>query len=153
ALWDTLCEIVDDLSLPDYLRRAHTFCGLIRLADGHVPAEDRRREAFMAAQIRQAADEFAGPLVVGTGAYHSYALFARLTGRSFVGLEDPTPDEWQQIVQEGVASEAEPSAEAKGDEVPPGIDKAANGDVVGDAHIGLALTPYSYERLDSLRGY
>src|SRR5690606_23012353 len=99
ALWDTLCEIVDDLSLPDYLRRAHTFCGLIRLADGHVPAEDRRREAFMAAQIRQAADEFAGPLVVVTGAYHSYALFARLTGRSFVGLEDPTPDEWQQIVQ------------------------------------------------------
>lgn len=153
ALWDTLCEIVDDLSLPDYLRRAHTFCGLIRLADGHVPAEDRRREAFMAAQIRQAADEFAGPLVVVTGAYHSYALFGRLTGRSFVGLEDPTPDEWQQIVQEGVAPEGEPSAEAKGDEVPPGIDKAADGDVVGDAHIGIALTPYSYERLDSLRGY
>ena len=153
ALWDTLCEIDDDLSLPDYLRRAHTFCGLIRLADGHVPAEDRRREAFMAAQIRQAADEFAGPLVVVTGAYHSFALFARLTDRSFVGLEDPTPDEWQQFVQEGVAPEGEPSTEAKGDEVPPGIDKAANGDVVGDAHIGIALTPYSYERLDSLRGY
>jgi hypothetical protein len=52
ALWDTLCEIDGNLPLEGYLRRAHTFCGLIRLAAGHVPVEDRRREAFMAEQIR-----------------------------------------------------------------------------------------------------
>lgn len=142
ALWDTLCEIDGDLPLEGYLRRAHTFCGLIRLAAGHVPVEDRRREAFMAEQIRQATGEFTGPLVVVTGAYHSYALFARLTGRTFAGLEDPKPDEWQQVEHERPTSD-----EASPENV------AANGDSASHADAGIALTPYSYERLDSLRGY
>ena len=144
SLWDTLCEIDGDLSLAEYLRRAHTFCGLIRLAAGEVPLEDRSREAFMAEQIRQAAGEFAGPLVVVTGAYHSYALFARLTGRSFVGLEDPTPHEWRQTADES----SSPDDGLSGKGVPANGDSA---DPLDDT--GIALTPYSYERLDSLRGY
>ncbi len=166
ALWDTLCEIDANLPLEEYLRRAHTLCGLIRLADGHVPAEDRRREAYMAEQIQQAAAELEGPLVVVTGAYHSYALFARLNGQPFVGLDDPTPDEWHSMVHESLNPTIPTSAEPTVQDAPVGatppdgpLDQdepggAAPSDAnAADETTGIALTPYSYERLDSLRGY
>ncbi len=134
ALWDTLCEIDGSLSLDEYLRRAHNFCAHIRLAEDHVAEEDRRREAYMAEQIRAAQAELGGPLVIVTGGYHSYALFARLHQIEFVGTIDPP---------------APAPAAAKG---PGGTAVDSSAEPASDQR-GIALTPYSYERLDSLRGY
>jgi hypothetical protein len=110
-VWDTLFEI--DLLTPDeYLKRAHLFCSGLRLGESRVRPVDIVREAFMAAQITQALNEFEGSILVITGGFHSLALFNRLK-------EDcPLP------------------------ELPPDPPER-----------GIALTPYSYERLDSLRGY
>ena len=121
ALWDTLVELDGTLSIEEYLRRAHHFCYHVRLLDERVDETDRAREAFMAAEIRQALEAHEGPVLVVTGGYHSYALHARLAGESFVGTDEPV--------------QCEPS--------PPADDEER----------GIALTPYSYERLDSLTGY
>jgi len=122
GLWDALIEAVPDLSEQDYLKRVHHLCGHIRLLEGCGRLSDRRREAFMARQIRLAAEACDGPIIVVTGGYHSIALHHRLVGRAAVeGMLDP-PD-------------ALPQADADGSER------------------GIALTPYSYERLDGLHGY
>ncbi len=150
ALWDTLCEIDPELPLPEYLRRAHGLCAHIRLADGQVAQEDRRREAFMAAQIERAQREFAGPVLVVTGGYHSYALFARLQGLPFVGIDDPASAAIQPVDE--CVGEVRPrvagAPPAKGNH-----DAAMSGEANAETNWGISLTPYSYERLDSLRGY
>ncbi|AGY57693.1 DUF5682 family protein [Gloeobacter kilaueensis] len=112
-LWDLLFEVDPDLSLEDYLQRCHRLCYLLRTSGGEVSAADLRREAFMAAQIRQIAAAASGPVLVVTGGFHSHALFSHLRSDS------PPP-------------------------VPccPAVDER-----------GIALTPYSYERLDRLTGY
>ncbi|CAA9298534.1 MAG: FIG00765533: hypothetical protein [uncultured Chloroflexia bacterium] len=117
-LWDTLFEI-DELSPTDYLRRAHHFCGGMRAYDGAAPAEDVRREAFMADMIRAAQARYGGPLLVVTGGFHSPALHARIN-------DLPLPED-----------AATPEAPAS---------------VAFEAR-GIALTPYSYARLDGLTGY
>ena len=120
-LWDTLFEADADLPLDEFVRRCHHFCLHSRLLDEQIDESDRRREAFMAGQIRAAMTEFAGRILVVTGGYHSSALCARLHGHPLPGTTDPDP------------SEETPNGEA--------------------AERGIALTPYSYERLDNLRGY
>jgi hypothetical protein len=91
------------------------------LADGRlVTWQDQRRERFMAEQIRAARQAFGERLLVVTGGFHSYALFARLQGIAFEP-ELPQPPE-------------------DADEAP-------------ITERGIALTPYSYERLDALTGY
>jgi Family of unknown function (DUF5682) len=120
-LWDRFFELEADLDLPDFLRRCHHFCLHTRLLDDEVRLADRRREAFMAQQVRHALEEFRGRILVVTGGYHSSAIHARLTGATVAGSDDP-PD-------------YQPEA------------------LTDCAERGIALTPYSYERLDSLRGY
>jgi len=112
AAWDELFE-VGPLAPADYLRRAHTLCLAIRMADANVSSSDHQREAFMAAQILAAMDEFPARLLVVTGGYHSLALCDAVAS----GAANPP------------------------DVAPP------------DSDAGVALTPYSYERLDRLTGY
>ncbi|MCU0548610.1 MAG: DUF5682 family protein [Leptolyngbya sp. Prado105] len=111
-LWDHLFEIDPTLSVETYLDRAHQFCFHCRSLD-EASLEDQRREAFMAERIRQAMAVYSGQILVVTGGFHSYALYARLAQGS--ELEDISNEA---IVQQGIA-----------------------------------LTPFSYDRLDSLTGY
>ena len=88
ALWDRLFEVDPRLSVEGYLQRAHQFCYHARTLDRAVPAVDVRREAFMAGRVRAALDRLGpedGPLLVVTGGFHAYALFARLWGLPFEG--------------------------------------------------------------------
>lgn len=126
ALWDTLVEIDPDLSPAQLLERVHHLCYQIRACGGHVAAEDLRREAFMAAEIRRALAETNGRLLVITGGFHSYALFARLRRL-------PPPEAEQ------------PEIEA----APPELDAPPTEPI----ERGIALTPYSYQQLDNLSGY
>lgn len=127
ALWDELFEIESGLTPEQYLVRGHAFCGHLRRLDGEPSEVDRRRERFMAAQIHQAMGEFPGRLLVVTGGFHSPALHDHLFGESPItpALESPVPPLLRST--------------------PPTV--TANGDS------GIALTPYSYERLDNLKGY
>jgi hypothetical protein len=121
TLWDTLFELDPTLTVEAYLRRCHHLCGHMRLLEGAGRLTDRRREAFMAAQVRAALGQHTGPILVVTGGYHSVALHARLVGDAPPGLADPP---------EYVPSAPGPEGER-----------------------GISLTPYSFERLDSLAGY
>jgi len=118
-VWDTLFEIEWGLGVAHYLDRCHRFCYNVRVADGRVSTTDHRREAFMAAQIRQAMEEYAGQILVVTGGFHSYALYAKILDIPF---------------EEAAAIDLDASP-------------------VPAEERGIALTPYSYQRLDSLTGY
>ncbi len=125
-LWDAFFEVDWSVSLEEFVRRVHHFCLHCRELEGYVSESDRLREAFMAGQVRAALSEFAGSVVVVTGGYHSSALYARLYGVDFPGTTDAP--------------------------VPAGTD-VSEPVVTGVGERGIALTPYSYERLDALRGY
>jgi hypothetical protein len=127
-LWDKLIESHDQLSVDDYLSRVHSLCFHIRLWDEQIALSDRRREAFMAEQIWQTRDTVSGPVLVVTGGYHSSALAARLESRPCPGLDDDELQTTDRPEVEAAADTAEPVA-------------------------GIALTSYSYERLDNLTGY
>ncbi|MDB5338369.1 MAG: hypothetical protein JWN70_3988, partial [Planctomycetaceae bacterium] len=75
--------------------------------------------------IRAVRQKVKGPLLIVTGGFHSSALAARLDGFECPGLDDTTP-----------VDDDEDSTER------PKIEEA-----------GIALTTYSYDRLDSLTGY
>jgi hypothetical protein len=124
-LWDAIVESRESLSLDDYLQRAHSLCFYIRVWDEAVRLEDRRREAFMAEEIRTVRRETAGPILVVTGGFHSSALAARLEGMRCPGTGD------DELAGEEAQRVGAPSIEER----------------------GIALTTYSYERLDNLTGY
>ncbi len=126
TLWDTLFELDPTLTVEGYLERCHLLCGPMRLLDGPGSLVDRQREAFMAAQVRASLAERGGPVVVVTGGYHSIALHARLASR-----ERQRP-EFLGLVEPDAHVPRPPE---EGEER------------------GLALTPYSFERLDALMGY
>ncbi len=119
-LWDALFEMErdEDLDVATYLRRCHGLCWEARRRDPPSPS-DARREAFMAARIRETlAAGPDGPVLVVTGGYHSSALLARLQDEDALEPARVTlrpPEEGEER--------------------------------------GIALTPYSYERLDGLIGY
>ena len=119
-LWDKLVESQRELGLADYLRRVHALCFHVRLWEETIGESDRRREAFMADQIRDARQEFSGPLLVVSGGFHSSALAARLEGFACPGADAP--------------AHYAPATTELPDH-------------------GIALTSYSYDRLDSLTGY
>jgi hypothetical protein len=116
--WDVIAEVDPDLTGTDLQRRVGDFCGCLREADeGHVKAQDLRRERFMAAHIRAAWKELGSDrVVVVTGGYHTRGLAVLLAAE-----EDgsDTTIAWPDDLAER----------------------------------GIALTPYSYERLDNLAGY
>ncbi len=137
ALWDTLFELDAGLTVETYLERCHSLCGNMRRLDGTGSLHDRRREAFMAATVRQVLAEARRPVLVVTGGYHSLALHARLSS-------SPLP------CTQGRGAGGEGSA------WPPGLTEPAEcpprPPAAGEER-GIALTPYSFERLDSLTGY
>jgi hypothetical protein len=120
TLWDTLFEIDPELSVDTYLRRCHELCGHMRLLEGSGRLSDRRREAFMAEQVRQVLAR-QKPVLVVLGGAHCLPVFARVQGRVMGELTDPPT--------------YQPAPLLEGEER------------------GIALTPYSFERLDSLTGY
>lgn len=85
--------------------------------------EDQQREAFMTEKIRQAIARYGGQILVVTGGFHSYALHTQL-------LNPPT----------------EPQASL----VFSYLEQCLKPAIVQQ---GIALTPFSYDRLDSLTGY
>jgi len=102
-LWDKLVESEPILSTGEFLRRVHTLCSNIRLWDNSPRLSDRRREAFMADQIRSAQAEFSGTLLVVTGGYHSAALVQRLERPETV--DDPAvsgPVEAPEVTDRGI---------------------------------------------------
>jgi len=136
AAWDRLVEIEPDPAAPAIRERVFHFCSHVRELDREVRASDLRREAYMAGRIRDALEELGAPLLVVTGGYHTPALAHLLAGgadRS--GVSD----------ESGSTSLPELSPPGKGCDSPqrePAI-----------VARGISLTPYSYERLDSLTGY
>ena len=134
-LWDQLFEIDRELTLAEYLERCHQFCFHCRLLDGCLSESDRQREAFMASHIRQAMTDYSGQVLVVTGGYHSYALYAQVFDQP---LHEPAPPAIPPSVAETI--------EQIGDLQLPASETLVT-------HQGAALTPFSYERLDSLSGY
>jgi hypothetical protein len=125
AAWDTLFELDPKLDVATYLRRCHSLCGNMRLLEGAGSLSDRRREAFMANMIRRTLKDMGAQLLVVTGGFHSLALHARIASE---------PDAPARAELCNPPDYSPPPAE-------PGEER------------GIALTPYSFERLDSLAGY
>lgn len=122
TLWDTLFEIDPELTVETYLRRGHELCGRARLLEGgEGRLADRRREAFMAGEIRAALQRHRGAILVVVGGAHCLPLYWRVHQQQQGAFTEP--DTYEPLP------------------VQPGEER------------GLALTPYSFERLDSLTGY
>ena len=135
-LWDQLFEIDPNLTLTTYLERCHRFCFHCRVLDGCLSELDRQREAFMVQQIRRAMATSPGQILVVTGGYHSYALYAQVFDQPFDEPEPPAP--WAQSEGQALGPPLGPHC--------PSVDRSPS-------HHGASLTPFSYERLDALRGY
>ena len=88
-LWDTFFELDSDIELKEFLRRCHHFCLHCRLLDEHISESDRRREAFMAEQIRAAMAEFKGRVLVVTGGYHSFGHLRTPARQAAAGYDRP----------------------------------------------------------------
>ena len=181
-LWDLLFEIDGELCLDEYLKRCHHLCYHMRLADG-AECEDVEREEFMAAEIRRAADALAGQIVVITGGFHSYALFARFhdlnselphldrqpvsachNDYDFASERQALPEmvEGRDPNDQGDPSDQNDSNGQNDLNDPNDASDSGNQAEFEDAILplsqnfssqGISLTPYSYERLDSLTGY
>jgi Mg-chelatase subunit ChlD len=121
TLWDTLFEIDRFLTPSQYLERCHHFCFHIRTTDLNVSMIDYKREAFMVDKIRAAIDEYQQKILVVTGGFHSYALYAKVFNIPF----EETDENFQSL----------------------------NPNPQSSRERGIALTPYSYHRLDNLTGY
>lgn len=124
-LWDQLIESDPRLDLDDYLQRTHALCFQIRMWDDHVSVSDRKREAYMAEQIREIRADVKTPILVVTGGYHSGALAALSEGLACPGIDPIATDDEKSSITASVPFDV----------------------------IGIALTAYSYQRLDSLTGY
>jgi len=134
ALWDELFETHRDLGDEEYLERMHRFCLAMREHDGHVSNQDTAREAFMAGEIQKAMAEREGRILVITGGFHSAALRKLVMEGAPAPRGNPVQGEpWVKDERQGAAP-LEPEAG-------------------GTQESGIALTPYSYERLDGLAGY
>ncbi len=130
-LWDWLFEIDPNLTANIYLERCHQFCFHCRIIDG-CSRVDLQREEFMVTQIRQAIATHSGQILVVTGGFHSYALHAKVFNQPFD--EPPPPQDTQTLIQQLGIEIPTPNE-------PPIMTR------------GISLTPFSYERLDSLSGY
>lgn len=130
ALWDVLVEIDARLSSEQLCERIASLCANIRTATP-VPPQDMRREDFMAEQIRAAMQSAGLPLLVVTGGYHTAGLAERL---GIVEQKSQALQDWELQVLGS-----------------PSLQNVA-GETAIQSH-GIALTPYTEQRLDSLAGY
>lgn len=76
-LWDTALEVPPQMTLAEYLSRAHQLCAVLRM---ERPASDgdTLRERYMATQLRDALASTEGKVLVVTGGYHSLGLLRLL---------------------------------------------------------------------------
>jgi len=176
SLWDTLVEIDGALEPAQLLERVGQLCYHIR-ATSSVSREDLRREAFMAGQIRAALAEFDGPLLVVTGGFHTSALIERLAQDD----RRPTTDDQRPTTNDQQPPVGEPDGDppsfvlrpsSHDDQRPATDDQRPSVGELGGApssfvlrpssegesdpssvEQGIALTPFSDARLDSLAGY
>ena len=143
-LWDYLFEIEAELTVRDYLERCHQFCFHCRILDGCLSKSDRKREMFMANAIRQTMAHCEGQVLVVTGGYHSYALYSQVFDLPF---DEPTQ----------CADKSQSSAQSASEFIAEQIEQQTglqfSTPTSSITHQGTALTPFSYERLDSLSGY
>jgi hypothetical protein len=125
--WDLMMEQDPGLSADAVRERVESYCRSLREMDAGVVADyDLRREAFMARHIRAARAEFGrDQVMVVTGGYHTSGLAVLLADHDKNGPEGADAG--------GSDTRLEWPAEI--------------------VERGIALTPYSYERLDSLVGY
>ncbi len=130
ALWDTLFEIDDTLTIEQYMERCHQFCWHLRQSDGHISSSDLEREAFMVDRIRPQIPQDRSPVLVITGGYHSSALHSAL----------------QQAANSAIPSKI---AAVRDQSITPPLATPLGQQLAQ----GIALTPYTYDRLDNLRGY
>lgn len=171
-LWDTLFEIDPDLGMNEYLKRCHHLCYHMRLADG-AKHEDILREEYMANEIARALNALSGQIVVVTGGFHSYALFARSNNlveempwllklgqtdaQTQQGELTLLPGEVPALDEPGPLDDEESSNERseEEEEESPDFDFEDAVSLFPSPKLaqGISLTPYSYERLDSLTGY
>jgi hypothetical protein len=134
TLWDTLFEIDPNLSINDYLERCHQFCYHLRTSEHQASSSDQQREAFMTSRIRSLISKYPGKILVVTGGFHSYPLY-----RSIVLNQDPPETHIDPTLLDSIDP----------------IDLSDPIDPLVPMVIvqGIALTPYSYDRLDNLTGY
>ncbi|HEY6727385.1 MAG TPA: DUF5682 family protein [Polyangiaceae bacterium] len=146
-LWDRLIESDFELDERTYLERCHALCLNSRLAAYPVADRDRRREAFMEQTMKSVLAEVGarpGPVLVVTGGFHSSALCWRWERAAHAGWS-----EWEELG----ASDALPPTQPPNHE-PSGGEPSFEADGGGGTHeAGIALTAYSYARLDALTGY
>ncbi|HEX8465226.1 MAG TPA: DUF5682 family protein, partial [Abditibacterium sp.] len=173
ALWDKLFEI-EPLGAEVIWERCHRFCYGVRVSDAATPPDDLRREAFMAAQIERVLSETTGRILVLTGGFHSYALFARLNTLPFDHETEATlPDTEAKLCDTKVtycdtevklcdtevklrdteATYCDTEVKYCDTEATLCDTEVTLCDTEAELRCGLALTPYSYERLDALTGY
>lgn len=180
-LWDKIIEI-DNPELSQYMSRVHHLCYHMRMFAGN-DSEIIARENCMADFIHSAKQKSSGKIVVVTGGMHSYALFARIFGSDeekteFTCLKAETAPAsatpwWlnfgEHFPSEGAESSntttepPDPDAESQEKRAEPqDVDSESGGtspisrtEAQSQKAMvrGIALTPYSYERLDSLTGY
>lgn len=133
-LWDRLIEADWNVDLTEFMKRVHALCMNIRFGEDRVSEADRLREAYMNEKIDEYRAKLDGPIVVVTGGAHSSALAAHLM-KMDLGENYETGD----------SEVPEP--------IEPGTDAQEPNDLLPEIVRGIALTSYSYERLDSLTGY
>jgi hypothetical protein len=135
AVWDQLFEIDSTLTLEDYLERCHYFCWHLRQSSGPVDPSDLARESFMVEQIWEAIDRYA-------------PQFAPSSSQPIP--DQPVPVQRPiVIITGGFHSSALHAAIHSGRSANP----ATPTPTAPHLNQGIALTPYSYERLDGLTGY
>ncbi|MFJ4667349.1 DUF5682 family protein [Kitasatospora purpeofusca] len=127
-LWDRLVETAAPGSTPEAVRRAALLVGWALRRDASdgtgVDPYDLRREAWMRARIREAA-EGGRRVAAVVGAFHAPALLP--AGADAAGAPDPDPD-------------SDPDSGLAPDRVPEG------------RHV-VSLIPYTYPLLDARSGY
>jgi hypothetical protein len=131
AVWDQLFEIDSTLTLADYLERCHYFCWHLRQGSGPIAPLDLARESFMVARIQAAIDRYAP-------GFEPSPTNVSPAPRPIV------------IITGGFHSSALHAAlrASQTDRNP-----ANQNPTAPHLNQGIALTPYSYERLDGLTGY
>lgn len=126
-LWDVLFELDPIEDWRAYVERCRSLCDKMRELDEWDDRENELRERFMAAEIRKAQRDFGPRLLIVTGAYHSSGLEA-LLATDLPGDKSKELPEPQEDLDEL-------------DEVPQIV------------RHGIALTPFTYPRIDRLSGY
>jgi hypothetical protein len=147
-LWDRLIEADWEVDADRFMKRVHALCLNIRFREGRVSLADRLREAFMNKKIDEYLTNCDGPIVVVTGGAHSAALAAHLMKIDLGEYEKSSEHEKEtgepMVVEDGANFADEDTEEAN----------SKNNDSESREIVrGIALTSYSYERLDSLSGY